>query len=166
MPETLIIGYGNPDRADDGVAYHVVNRLRRALGRDTLPPGETGLEALGCEPDSVFLQQLVPELMETAAAYRRLVFVDAHVEGIADELVFQPVDEEFVLSPFTHHLTPGAFLALTGALYGRAPAGFLVSIRGQDFDFHRELSAGTRALVEPAVQRILGVLGSGVEQNP
>jgi len=165
MPNTLVIGYGNPDRADDGVAYHVVNLLRQRLQQEALGPGDTGLETLGREPDSILLQQLVPELMETAAAYQRLVFVDAHVQEIAEDLVFTPVEPQYVLSPFTHHLTPGAFLALTGALYGREPTAFLLSIRGHDFDFRPELSAGTRMLVEPAVRTILGLLASGGVQT-
>jgi Ni,Fe-hydrogenase maturation factor len=33
---TLVIGYGNPDRADDGVAYHVVSAMRSRLGQGAL----------------------------------------------------------------------------------------------------------------------------------
>jgi hydrogenase maturation protease len=166
MTATLIVGFGNLDRADDGVAYHVVNGVRRRLGQPLLQPGETGLEGLGNRPDSVFIQQLVPELMETAAGYDRLVFVDAHVQEIIDDLVFRPIDPEYVLSPFTHHLTPAAFLALIHALYGREPAGYLLSIRGTDFDFHQELSAGTRGQVDLAVLRVLELLGAEVEERP
>jgi len=32
MLDTLLIAYGNPDRRDDGVAYHIINRLRAKLG--------------------------------------------------------------------------------------------------------------------------------------
>ena len=49
MSRTLVIGFGNIDRADDGVAYHVVNHLRRRLGKELLPEDETGLELLGGE---------------------------------------------------------------------------------------------------------------------
>ena len=47
---TLIIGYGNIDRADDGVAYHVINALRRQWGMDILDGETTGLEALPVYP--------------------------------------------------------------------------------------------------------------------
>ena len=33
MNKTLLLGYGNPDREDDGVAWHVLSRVFRALGR-------------------------------------------------------------------------------------------------------------------------------------
>jgi len=64
MHRSLIIGYGNIDRADDGVAYDVINALRRRLGQEILHEGDTGLEDLGRPIDSVFLSQLAPELME------------------------------------------------------------------------------------------------------
>jgi molybdopterin-guanine dinucleotide biosynthesis protein A len=45
-PRTLIIGYGNLERADDGVAYHAVNALRQRLGQKALSEDETGLQGL------------------------------------------------------------------------------------------------------------------------
>jgi len=158
MTQTLVIGYGNLDRADDGVAYHVVNALRRRLGHAPLPDHETGLEAPQGTVASVFVRQLVPELMETTAGYDRVVFVDAHVGDGREELCCGPLTPEYAPSPFTHHLTPGSFLALTGALYGRAPEAVLVSVHGRDFDFTRDLSHQTRTLVEPAADRILSLL--------
>ena len=158
MSRTLVIGFGNIDRADDGVAYSVINALRRRLGQKPLPENETGLEELGGEVDSVFLSQLAPELMETLAGYRQVVFVDAHVYENADALHCEPVSPEYTPSTFTHHLTPAAFLALLKTLYRLEPAGHLVSIRGYDFDFHRDLSARTQAQVEPAVEYILRLL--------
>jgi hydrogenase maturation protease len=155
MSRTLVIGFGNIDRADDGVAYSVINALRRRLGQEPLPENETGLDELGAEVDSVFLSQLTPELMEVLAGYRQVVFVDAHVYENVDALHCAPVSPEYTPSSFTHHLTPGAFLALLKALYRLEPAGHLVSIRGHDFDFHRNLSPETEALVGPAVEYIL-----------
>jgi hydrogenase maturation protease len=155
MSRTLIIGFGNIDRADDGVAFSVVNALRRRLGQEPLKEDQTGLEELGAEVDSAFLSQLTPELLETLAGYRQVIFVDAHVYENVDALHCEPVSPEYTPSTFTHHLTPAAFLALLKALYHHEPSGHLVSIRGHDFDFHRDLSAETEALVEPAVEYIL-----------
>lgn len=158
MPHTLVIGFGNIDRADDGVAYSVINALRRRLGQEPLKEDETGLDELGAEVDSVFLSQLTPELMEVLAGYRLVVFVDAHVYENVDTLHCRPVSPEYTPSTFTHHLTPAAFLALLKTLYRLEPAGHLVSIRGRDFDFHRNLSPETEALVGPAVEYILRLL--------
>ena len=155
MTRTLIIGYGNIDRADDGVAYEVINALRRRRGQEMLDEENTGLEALGAEVDSIFLSQLTPELMELLCGYDRVVFVDAHVyEGI-DDLHCATVSPEYAPASLTHHLTPGMLLAMIKAVYRREPVGHLVSIRGYDFGFHRNLSAGTRALVGQAVDYLL-----------
>lgn len=158
MSRTLVIGFGNLDRADDGVAHYVVDALRRRLGQEPLDEDETGLEKLGAEVDSVFLSQLTPELLETLAGYQQVIFVDAHVYENVDALHCEPVSPEYAPATFTHHLTPAAFLALLKALYHHEPAAHLVSLRGHDFDFHRDLSAEPQALVDPAVEYILGLL--------
>ena len=155
MSRTLVIGFGNIDRADDGVAYHVVNHLRRRLGKELLPEDETGLELLGGEIDSVFLVQLAPEFMDVMNLYDSIVFVDAHVYENAPNLYCAPVIPEFTPATFTHHITPAMLLALVKSIRNREPAGYVISIRGYDFDFHRKLSGDTEALIEDAVEHIL-----------
>jgi len=155
MSRTLVIGFGNIDRADDGVAYHIVNGLRRRLRQGMLHEDETGLEEIGAEIDSIFLVQLTPELMDVIIRYDKIIFVDAHVYEDVDNLYCTPVLPEFTPATFTHHLTPSMLLALLKSLHHREPAGHVVSIRGYDFDFHRDLSADTEALVEKAVDHIL-----------
>lgn len=158
MSRTLVIGFGNIHRADDGVAFEVINALRRRLGQKGLSEEDTGLEELGSMVDSVFISQLTPELMDTMAEYGRVIFVDAHVYENMDDLHCSPVVPEYAPSTFTHHLTPAALLALLKTLYQAEPTGHLVSIRGYDFDFHRNLSEKTGALVEPAADCILRFL--------
>ncbi|MDD5170196.1 MAG: hydrogenase maturation protease, partial [Syntrophales bacterium] len=159
MKRTLVIGYGNFDRADDGVAYGVINSLRRRLGLNELPEEETGLDDLGRRVDSVFLTQLTPELMDLLAGYDRIVFVDAHINSDPRPLQCSPVVPEAASLTFTHHITPALLLALMQALLNREPAGYLVSIRGYDFDFHRGLSPQTESQVSPAVDSILKLVG-------
>jgi hydrogenase maturation protease len=155
MPRTLIIGYGNLDRADDGVAYFVINSLRRRLGQAALREDNTGLEELGAQTDSIFLTQLVPELIDTLADYDQVIFVDAHVREDVPDLHCTAVLPEYTPSAFTHHVTPAMLLALLHALHHREPAAHIVSIRGYDFDFHRGLSAATRTGADQAVEHIL-----------
>lgn len=159
MCRTLIIGYGNLDRGDDGVAYYVINGVRQRLGQSPLEEDSTGLEALSGETDSIYLAQLVPELMDTASAYDQIVFVDAHVGEDTEDLSCVPVAPEYSSSPFTHHITPSTFLAVVQLLADRTPKGHIVSLRGHDFDFRRGLSPATEQLVGPAVERIIELLG-------
>lgn len=158
MTRTLIIGYGNIDRQDDGVAYVVVNALRGRLGQAFLAEDETGLEGLGGEADSIFLLQLGPELLDVVAAYDRVVFVDAHVRPDAPDVGVEPIQVEYATATFTHHMTPAMFLALLAALFGARPDSHLVSIRGHAFDFEKGLTAETTVLVEVAVEEILKLL--------
>jgi Ni,Fe-hydrogenase maturation factor len=120
---------------------------------------ETGLEGTGAQIDSIFLVQLAPELMDVIISYDNIVFVDAHVYENVDNLYCAPVYPEFTPATFTHHLTPAILLALLKSLYHREPTGHIVSIRGYDFDFHRSLSADSKALVEKAVDHILQLHG-------
>ncbi len=161
MTRTLIIGYGNPDRGDDGVAYHVVNALRLRRGQLPLEPTATGLEDLGGRVDTVFLLQLVPELIETIRNYDRVIFVDAHVGERTPQVDCQPVVPEFTLSAFTHHLTPGAVLALAGLLSPAPPQGYVVSVKGHEFEFGQSLSSATYKLLNRAIACVEGLLTQG-----
>ena len=155
MPRTLIIGFGNMDRADDGAAFHVVNRLRRHLGCAPLPEDDTGLDALGQTIDAVFLSQLTPELTEVLRDYDRIFFVDAHVCEAMEDLHCASILPESAALTFTHHISPAMILALLEALYHQRPAAHLISVRGYDFDFHRNLSVHTDALVDAAVAYLI-----------
>jgi hydrogenase maturation protease len=158
MARTLVIGYGNLDRQDDGAAFAVVNALRRGIGLGSLPEGDTGLEQIGGQTDAVYVLQLSPDLLDVAAGYERVVFVDAHVGLDVQDVHCTAVQPEYAAAAFTHHLTPAMFVALLKALYGREPAGFIVSVRGHRFDFARGLSAETQALVQPAAEQIRQLL--------
>jgi hydrogenase maturation protease len=157
-PKTIIIGYGNIDRADDGVAFAVINELRRQLGRKILEEGDTGLDELNNENDSIFLSQLVPEIMELLTGYNRIVFVDAHVGSDMEDLSLSPVVAQYISSSFTHHITPATLLAFLKTMYQCEPQAHLVSIRGYDFDFKRAFSPKVQALVLPAANSILKLM--------
>ena len=83
---TLVIGYGNPSRRDDGVALTIINGLRQRLGLPSLEGNQDGFDDLGGSLDTLFLQQLMPELAETLSAYERVIFLDAHV-GVFPEMI-------------------------------------------------------------------------------
>ncbi len=157
-PNTIVIGYGNLDRADDGAAFVVINELRRRLGIETLEVGDTGLDDLKHHDDSIFVPQLMPEIMELLVGYDRMVLVDAHVGPDREELSCARVFPLYTSSSFTHHMTPSAFLAYLKTLYQCEPRAHLVSLRGHEFDFRQTLSHQTQALVQPAVDIILKLM--------
>jgi Ni,Fe-hydrogenase maturation factor len=67
-----------------------------------------------------------------------------------------PVETQFQHSPFTHHLTPQSLLSMCQTLYGKTPQAVLLSVRGYQFEFERQLSPETTALVPEALELILG----------
>lgn len=157
---TLVIGYGNLDRQDDGVAYAVVNGLRQRLGQEALAEEETGLEGIGASVDSVFVTQLGTDLLDVAAAYDRVVFVDAHVRTDVEPVHWEIVRPEYATATFTHHMTPALFLALLEALHHCQPRGDMLSIRGWSFDFERNLTPDAAKWVQPAVEQLMTLLAN------
>ena len=77
MKKTLVIGFGNVYRQDDGVGFVVVNALREKLGRSPLGVEDDGFDDLGHEIDTLLLHQLVPDLADVIAGYDLVVFLDA-----------------------------------------------------------------------------------------
>jgi hydrogenase maturation protease len=157
---TLVIGYGNPSRQDDGVGLAVVNGLRSRLDLLPLDEGADGYDDLGRDLDTLFLQQLTPELAELLPAYDHVCFVDAHL-GIYPELVHRvtllPQAAPAIVS---HHLKPGTLLAFAAEGYGHAPTAELISIRGFVFDFGPELSPPTADGVEQVIRDIWARFGT------
>jgi|MudIll2142460700_1097286.scaffolds.fasta_scaffold11451_3 hydrogenase maturation protease len=157
MPQTLVIGYGNLDRGDDGAAFHVVNLLRGRRGLPPLTEDEGGLGDLG--PDAaVFVRQLLPELALDAADYPCIVLVDAHVTAERRPLVYRRLQPEYRPAAVGHFMPPAMFLWLLQAVSPQARSAFLVSVRGHCFELRRGLSAATEALIDPAVAGILKLI--------
>lgn len=164
MKKTLVVGFGNLYRRDDGVGRVVINRLRQRLGREPLDPLDDGFDDLGHQVDTVVMHQLVPELAETLADYMLVIFVDAHVGSTIPEPLHEERLEVVHKTPFVYHQThPSTVLALTRQMYDRVPEAVLISLLGHDFDFGEGLSEETAALVEPAVARIMALAESSEE---
>jgi hydrogenase maturation protease len=154
MKKTLIIGFGNLDREDDGVAWHILDRISR-LYNFTLDVSPEEIQSpVSDNLDILFLMQLMPELAEMIAGYERVCFVDAHTGAVPEELHISPVGSCFQNSPLTHHMTPETVMCLTKDIYHASPEAKLVSVRGYQFEFHRSLSPRTDQLADLAVKEI------------
>jgi len=154
LKKTLILGYGNPDRQDDGAAWHILAALARRWGRIVPLWPEDCFEPAGENPDLMFNLQLLPEIAEELVHYERVCFVDAHTGNIPNDLNIAPIQPQFQTSPFTHHMTPETCLTLADSIYHGRPESLVVSVRGYEFGFSHELSKGTQILVDQAVEFI------------
>lgn len=142
-PRALVLGYGNPDRNDDGAGWAVIEALRADP-----PPG--------AELDTA--QQLEVEMAERVTGFELVVFVDAAIPESPESLAITEVDPAWQPHATTHHLVPADVLALAETLYGKKPRAVLVKVRGHDFHFGSTLSPETRASVGEAAQRIRALL--------
>lgn len=154
--KSIILGFGNPDRGDDGVAWHVLAGIAQRFGKPFAYEGiEAGLVNLSEYTHLWFNLQLIPEVAEDLAAYQQAIFIDAHTAEIKEEIKISSIEPEFQNSPFTHHLTAASCLSLSKTLYGKYPESILVSIRGYDFSFSHALSHKTKELAEKAIEMIM-----------
>lgn len=129
----LIIGYGNPLRGDDAVGPRVARGLRIS-----------GLPAIEA-------RQLTPELAERLSRIELAVFVDADV-GLNPGEVNITIVQESDGSGFVHQANPGGLLRLTREIYGHAPAGLLIGIGGESYEFGRPLSQSARRAVNDVIE--------------
>jgi len=158
--KTLVVGYGNLDREDDGVAWHVLVRLAEGLGLPPPAQDSDGLPQVDDQPDLLCLLQLDPGLAEVIAGYDRVCFVDAHTGAYPQDIRFAHIEGQFQASPFTHHMTPETCLALAQTLHGCVPNGMVLSVKGHQFGFSNTLSPATAELAEQATQVLIGWLAS------
>ncbi|MCJ7695178.1 MAG: hypothetical protein MUO40_07090 [Anaerolineaceae bacterium] len=146
MKRILVIGYGNADRQDDGVAWHILVAIAQKLGLESpKEPGEV-FESTKDGIDLIFNLQLFPELADTILEFDFVFFIDAHTGQIEEEIAFSEIKPKSMNSPFTHHLSPQMLLAITQTIFSKVPKAFLLSVRGYYFKFERSLSPQTEAL--------------------
>jgi hydrogenase maturation protease len=153
LKRVLFLGYGNPDREDDGVAWHILCAIAAKLD---LPVPASYEDEFFPSPhfDFIFQLQLAPEMAEDISAYEYVCFFDAHTGNISEAVRLIEVESDFQRSPLTHHLTPQSLMSICQTLYGKAPDAALVSALGYHFRFSRELSSETAALVPQAVDLV------------
>ncbi len=177
MPsKILLVGYGNVDRQDDGVAWHVLKTVAQKLGLPSPDTPGDGFYEVELSPstdldsgdmktlvDIWFEPQLTPEMAETIGAYQSVCFVDAHTGSVPEEISFRLISSSYQASPFTHHLTPQTCLELCKVIYGQTPEGHLMSVRGYVFGFASTLSERTNELAQDAARRLVIWLGEKVD---
>jgi len=154
MKNILFLGYGNPDRGDDGAAWHILKMLLSERGIFNPDLFDMEIVPLTSDTDLWFNFQLLPEIADLLVQYKKAVFLDAHKGDIKNDLNFQEVKPAYHNAPFTHHLPPESLLALAESIYGYYPHSWLISVRGYVFDFERKLTSQTLALCNRAVTLI------------
>jgi hydrogenase maturation protease len=145
---TLVIGYGNTLRQDDGAGVALAERLVAHWQGQQIPA------------TLVTVPQLVPELAAeiAAAGVTRVVFVDAAVGAPQAGVQIRLLGHNELSPSLGHHLDPAVLMAYTRLLYGRTVPAWLVTVPGVAFEYGEGLSAHVQAALATApvlVDRIL-----------
>jgi hydrogenase maturation protease len=123
----LVLGIGNPGRGDDGLGARAAERV-------------AALALPGVTADANY--QLNVEDALACAAQDVVVFVDA-ARGLRRPFKMArlgPGADASAVPAMTHSLGPGAVMALTRELYGKAPEAWLLGIRGRRWEMGEGLS--------------------------
>ena len=151
MRRTLIAGFGNVLRGDDGFGVEVI----RHLEAQPLPPGVTLMEV------GTAGLRLAQELL---SPYDHLIVVDAMTRGGAPGSVYTlRVDE---VAPATavdmHAAIPSRALAIAKALGGLPAEVHLVGCEPDGVDeLGAALSPAVRQAIAPALTRIRALMAAG-----
>jgi hydrogenase maturation protease len=144
---TLILGWGNPGRLDDGLGPALVS----AMEADRIP--EVHLESE---------YQLQVEDAEAVARHERVVFVDADRSGAEPFSIRMLKPAKGGLSFSTHSVSAESVMALSRDLFGAEPEAWLMGIRGYQFDnFGEQLSEQGQANLAAAVEFLRIALRDG-----
>ncbi len=142
MTNSLVIGYGNDLRSDDGAGRVVAARV-------------SALDLSGVKVRSV--SQLTPELALEITRFDLVIFVDASVD--VTETTTTPVRAAPTQpAAMTHYGSPESLLGMTATI-GPVPARvYAVSIPVSDLGLGFELTPSTELGVEAAVSAITAIL--------
>jgi hydrogenase maturation protease len=140
MSRLLIIGYGNPQRGDDGLGWHAADQLRKTIDDP--------------EVEILAVHQLTPELMDPVSRARRAIFIDACQDGEPGEIRERRVGLAAGKARFTHHFTPESLVEGAKSLFGTAPEAVLYTVCGASFELGAELSAPVRNAMELLLRTI------------
>jgi hydrogenase maturation protease len=144
-----IIGYGNPQRRDDGLGPYVISQLQ------DLQVGRHTVHLLG-------LHQLGPELAEELRDAEEVVFVDATVEELDGGWEWREVGLRNIAPHYlTHHTTPSFLMGLLQSCYHRSPRAWMVSIQGEDFGLGDGLTPGAECRALEVVHALVRFANPG-----
>ena len=136
--DLLVIGYGNTLRGDDSIGPRVAEAIEK-------------LNLCGVSALSRTL--LTPELSATIAEAKRVVFVDASVEGKTEVELrkLSPAQSSQVLG---HSANPGTLLAIARDVFGHAPEAWILAIPAANMEVGEHLSELARQGMNVAIEKI------------
>jgi len=144
---TLIIGFGNPLRGDDGVGWYVAAHAAEHLN--------------GAHVRTVACSELLAGLADVVREADLVVFVEAGYGATGGEVMCTPVQpESHVRAPKSAAVSPEQLLAMARRDDGgcRWPAAFLLTVTGSSFGPGDGLSPAVRHACPAVLKRIASLV--------
>ncbi len=142
----LLIGYGNPARADDGLGPALAEEIE-----------SKNISDVTVEAD----YQLTIEDSAQVAEYDVVVFADASV-NCSEPFSFEPLTAREGESFSSHSVEPAEVMALAENLFKSKAKGFILAIRGYEFDrFGEGLSKKAKVNLQKALDFIESLFVKG-----
>jgi len=123
--KTLIFGIGNCGRADDGLGWAFLDKIKPHL------PNNYDVE---------YRYQLQIDDAELVAQYQTVFFIDAHKNSFEKGYLFEVCHPRATDSFTSHELDPKSVLLLTKTIYHKTPEAYLLGITGEKFCLSMGLS--------------------------
>ncbi len=141
--KSLVIGYGNTLRSDDGAGV----RVAESIAAWNIPGVIT-----------MSVHQLTPEIAETLAAVDIAIIIDAELAEAGGEITISRIRPASSVRAAGHYSDLRSLLALAGMLYGRSPEAWLIGVPAVDLSLGEVLSPTTARGVEAASEQIRRII--------
>ncbi|MGC8623864.1 MAG: hydrogenase maturation protease [Phycisphaerae bacterium] len=134
---TLIIGYGNTLRSDDGAGPALIAALEKRMGGSQ-----------GRDWELVSCMQLTPELAAVMARSQQVIFADASVQLPAGKVTIRRIKANGAAPLNLHQYGPDQLVQLCREIFDFRPEAWVVAIGVATLEIGDILSAATANVVE------------------
>jgi len=150
MKKTLIYGYGNPGRQDDGIGSRFIELVDEWIEKEKLTDIYTDCN-----------YQLNIEDSAVIADYEKVIFVDASVVEEVKNYRLEKVEPNDARIEFTMHAVSTAFVVdLCRKIYNKTPDTYVLHVKAYEFEFKEELTPKAEENMKEAFEFLKGfVLG-------
>ena len=121
----LLLGIGNCGRADDGLGWAFLDKIKSELPENY---------------DYEYRYQLQIEDADLASQYETVVFIDAHKHNFENGFNWEQCYSKATNSFTTHKLDPTTVLYLTESIYNKTPNAYILGINGEKYSLDIGLS--------------------------
>ena len=147
--KTLVMGYGNPAREDDGLGPAIAEEIERLAD-------EQAIEGVTVDAD----YQLTVTDAATVAEYDRVIFVDAST-NCREPFNLTKIEPKTQESFSSHSVSPEGVMGLARDLFGTKREAYLLEVRGYSFAmFREEMTERAKRNKEEAVGYLARILRS------